>query len=158
MKKQIILGLVLLLIANISFAQKKNSKTIEPDSVITKMLNDKSFTINAKTALPNYGRSVSLDNRYSVEIKGDSVLSYLPYFGRAYRLPYGGGEGLIFNSTTTNYKIKQVKKGGTEIKFSTRTGEDTYEYIIVVYPGGSSNIKVSSNNKQSIDFFGQLEF
>lgn len=156
MKKQIILGVILLLITSISYAQKRNNKVIESDTVITKMLNDKTFKINAKTALPNYGRSVSLDNRYSVEIKGDSVMSYLPYFGRAYSLPYGGGEGLIFNSTIKDYKVKLVKKSGTEVKFSTRTGEDNYEYTITVYPGGSSNIRVSSNNKQAIDFFGEL--
>ena len=44
------------------------------------------------------GRSRALTSDYSIEIRNDSVFSYLPYFGVAYNVPYGGGKGLIFNA------------------------------------------------------------
>ena len=50
--------------------------------------------IDVDRAVPMAGRSVNLTSPYSLEIHGDSILSYLPYFGRAYSAPYGGGEGL----------------------------------------------------------------
>ena len=40
------------------------------------------------------GGSKHLTSDYSLEIRNDSVYSYLPYFGVAYNVPYGGGKGL----------------------------------------------------------------
>lgn len=59
---------------------------------------------------PMKGRSRALTSDYSIEIRNDSVFSYLPYFGVAYNVPYGGGKGLIFNAPITGYRKESLKK------------------------------------------------
>ena len=54
------------------------------------MIENGRFTIEVDRALPMGGRTVHLTTPYSLEMRGDSAISYLPYFGRAYSLPYGG--------------------------------------------------------------------
>lgn len=151
-----IIFLLMLTIATMdSYAQKKK-KSIEFEPVIKEMIEAKSYTIRVNTAFPNGWRSISLDSRYSLQVKGDSVYCNMPYFGRAYRLPYGGGEGLIFDGLSSDYTIKDGKKGSKEIKFAVRTMEDMYNFILTIFPNGSSSVKVFSNNKQSIDFSGDI--
>lgn len=154
MKKLVLIFLCLSVVVT-TFAQK-NKKKNEIDPRVKEILDSRNYKLDANMAFPNIGRSMSLDSRYGVEIKGDSLFSYLPYFGRAYRLPYGGGEGLIFDTKIDNYSSKPGKKGSILIKFRARTQEDVYTYTIVVFSNGNASINVSSGNKQSIDFGGEM--
>ena len=40
------------------------------------------------------GPAVYLQDDWGLEVSGDSVGLFLPYFGRAYYIPYGRGGGL----------------------------------------------------------------
>ena len=152
--KTLLLAL-LVIIATDSYAQKKRAKNVMSPE-IKEQIESKNYKIRAITALPTGGRSVSVNSNYSIEIKGDSISSNLPYFGRAYSLPYGGGEGLVFETSITDYKIESGKKGSLKIKFEARTKEDNYQFILTIYSNGNSSISVSPGNKQSINFIGKL--
>lgn len=102
------------------------------------------------------GQAVSLTSPYTLEMRGDSVISYLPYFGRAYSVPYGGGNGLRFERTTTDYTCTYDKKGTARIKFAARTDDDTYRFNIQIYPNGSASINVTPTNRQNISYQGEL--
>ena len=95
MKKQILM-LVLVLLAGFPTlsAQSKKEKKEQKKEAVTKLIASENYKIDARTALPMRGRSIPLTSPYSLEIRNDSVISYLPYFGRAYSIPYGGGDGL----------------------------------------------------------------
>ena len=45
------------------------------------------FKVNIDRMIPLRGASRHVDN-YSVKVKDDHIVSYLPYFGRAWDLPY----------------------------------------------------------------------
>ena len=107
-------------------------------------------------AVPMGGRSVNLTSPYSLEIHGDSILSYLPYFGRAYSAPYDGGESLTFKEVATEKEQTSEKKGSSEIKFRVKTKEDVYMFRVEVYPNGSVTINVTPVNKQAITFYGDV--
>lgn len=51
-----------------------------------------------------------MTTNYTLEIRNDSVFSYLPYFGVAYNAPYGGGKSLNFNASITGYTTRALKK------------------------------------------------
>jgi hypothetical protein len=103
------------------------------------------------------GRSRFLTSNYSVEIRNDSVFSYLPYFGIAYSVPYGGGgKGLIFDEKITNYKLTFDKKGTAKIQFKTRTNEDSFVYYLSIYSSGDADVYVTPTNRQSISFRGDF--
>jgi signal transduction histidine kinase len=95
--------------------------------------------------------------KYTLEIRNDSVFSYLPYFGVAYNAPYGGGKSLNFNASITGYTTRALKKGKIQIDFKTRSDEDNYEYRLTIFPDGSTSIHVQPMNKQSISFTGEMD-
>ena len=78
------------------------------------------------------GGSRNLTTNYTLEIRNDSVFSYLPYFGVAYNAPYGGGKSLNFNASITGYTTRALKKGKIQIDFKTRSDEDNYEYRLTI--------------------------
>lgn len=154
---RVVFVLLLSVVVMDGYGQKKK-RVQEINPLVKESIESKNYTIRANTALPNGWRSVALDTRNSVEVRQDSVFSNLPYFGRAYRLPYGGGEGLVFDAPITDYKVKEGKKGAIEIEFKARTREDSYRFILIIFTNGNSSIKVFTENRQSIDFLGEMIF
>lgn len=151
-----LLGIALLIGGQSLCAQSKKEKKEQREKEVKEMIEGRRFTIDVNRALPMSGRSVNLTSPYSLEMRGDSAVSYLPYFGRAYSAPYGGGDGLRFEESITNYTCSFNKKGTAQIQFNARTNEDFYKYTVQIYPDGSANINVTPTNKQSITFHGEL--
>lgn len=114
------------------------------------------FVVEINRALPMGGRSVNLTSLYSIEIKGDSVYSHLPYYGRAYSLPYGGGEGLLFRKPLTDYQVTYDNKDKATITFNCRSDDDNYGFSLQIFPNGSATLFVQPVNRQSISYHGSL--
>lgn len=152
----LVLGITLLVEGQSLFAQSKKEKREQKEMQVKEMLESGRFIIDINRAVPMSGRAVNLTSPYSLELRGDSVLSYLPYFGRAYSAPYGGGKGLNFTETVSEYDLSYDKKEAVRIKFRTRTDEDNYAFNIQVFPNGSSTISVTPVNKQGITFYGEV--
>ncbi len=121
------------------------------------IVDSKQYKIEVNYAHPQSGRLINLTSNYSLTIKNDSLDSYLPFFGRAYSIPYGGGNGLIFKSSIKDYKIEKEKKKEIRIKVETVTPEDSYTFFITVYKNLSADINVMMNKRSSIRFTGKLE-
>jgi hypothetical protein len=113
--------LILLLIAaglNIANAQAtKKDKKPAKEAYVKIRMDAKRYTFLANYVLPQRGGGRQLTSEYDLRITPDSVVSFLPYFGRAYfDVPYGGADGGIkFTSTKFTYEVKEKKKGGWEI-------------------------------------------
>lgn len=142
--------------SQILFAQSKREKKEQKEKAVKELIDQRQFSIEVDRALPMTGRAVNLTSSYSLEVRGDSVISYLPYFGRAYNLPYGGGEGLRFEEQLTDYDLSYDKKGTAKIKFESRTKEDNFTFNVEVFPNGRSTINVTPVNRQGITFHGEI--
>ncbi|HEY9551841.1 MAG TPA: DUF4251 domain-containing protein, partial [Prevotella sp.] len=47
-----------------------------------------------------------VDYGYGISVQGDTLQSYLPYYGVVHgRVPYGGGKGLNFKGILTDYTL-----------------------------------------------------
>lgn len=138
-------------------AQSRQEKKEQTERAVRKAIDSNHYKIDVNRVFPMTGNSKSLTSNYSVEIRNDSVFSYLPYFGVAYSAPYGGGKGLIFNTPLSEYKAEYHKKGKVKIDFKVRNDEDSYTYSMTIYPNGSTSIQVRSVNKQSISFQGDMD-
>ena len=150
------LGIVLFCAGQSLFAQSKQERKEQKERVVREIVDSGRIKIDVDRAVPMAGRSVNLSCPNSLEIHGDSILSYLPYFGRAYSAPYGGGEGLTFKEVATEKEQTSEKKGSSEIKFRVKTKEDVYMFRVEVYPNGSVTINVTPVNKQAITFYGDV--
>lgn len=142
------------------YAQRKDAKS-EKQRRTERMVNDTvrsgRYKISVNYMIPLRGNSRSLTSNYSVEIRNDSVFSYLPYVGVAYRLPYGGGKGLIFDAPLTNYRMDVTPKGMFKVSFDTRTDEDTFTYRLTIWNNGSASIDIQPINRESISFAGDVD-
>jgi len=128
---------------------------VAKETEIREAIENRAYKIDVDRVIPMSGNSRTLTSLYSLEINNDKVKSHLPYFGRAYSIPYGGGEGLIFESTITDYKSSFDSKGKAVIEFKTSTKEDQYVYNVEIFTNGTTSINVKSNNRQSISFHGK---
>lgn len=151
MKKNYYLILITLLLSACG-----SSNVVFTDQMRQK-IDAKDFTVNINTADPAGGPMITLTSLYSVKVQNDSIFSYLPYFGRAYTVPYGGGKALNFNEKILSSSIRTTSKGLSEIMITTRNDEDTYRYLISLSPTGTASIQVSSYNRQPISFAGNWE-
>ena len=151
-----LMGIVLFLGGQSLYSQTKKERKEQKAKEIKEMIDEQRFTIDVDRALPMGGRTVNLTTPYSFEMRGDSAISYLPYFGRAYSLPYGGGDGLRFEESITDYQSTFGKKGAARIKFVTRTKDDTFRFDVQVFSNGSAIISVTPTNRQSITYQGEV--
>ena len=107
---------------------------------------------------PMRGSSKNVSYGYSVEVRNDTLISYLPYFGRAYNVPYGGGKGLNFSERIDSYQETQQPKGERVIDIELKNEEDTYHYTIKVFDNGNSSIDVQSRQREPISYSGEIDF
>ncbi|MDR3194433.1 MAG: DUF4251 domain-containing protein [Tannerella sp.] len=129
----------------------------EQAQAVKQQIESRRYTVSVNRMVPMKAPSQYLTSNYSLTVRGDTVISRLPYFGQAYSVPYGGGKGLNFESTVTDYSLSFDAKGRAQISFRTRSENDVLLYRIEVFGNGSSSIRVSSNSRQSIGFYGTME-
>lgn len=137
-------------------AAEKQQKAQRTAEVVAQKMNDRRFVIEIDYMNPKYGPSKHVSYGYSLEMKGDSIVSYLPYFGRAYMVPYGGGKGLDFTATISNWQLSQKKDGMQEGLVEVNNGEDRLFYRIDVYNDGTSSIDVWANERDPISYSGKM--
>lgn len=119
-------------------------------------LANRQYTIDIERAQPQVPVSdITLTSSYSVTVTGDTLKSDLPFIGRAYSIPYGGGNGLRFKAPITNYTMDNSHKDRHTIYIDAADIEDTYRYIITLFDNGSASINVMPRKRSSIEFTGK---
>lgn len=152
--KLICLASVLYIMTSCSFT-KTTPETIRD---ITNKVESKDFTVIVNYANPMMGRQIYLNSEYDLRIKNDSAFAYLPYFGVAYAVPYGGDGGIKFAEPMIDYSISRNKKlTQWNIQFKVKAKESAFYIYMNVFNNGSSSISVNSFNKQEISFDGQVK-
>jgi len=138
--------------------EEKAARAAAKAEAVTQALQDRNFTIEVDYMTPRYGVSRRVDFGYELTVHGDSVYSCLPYFGRAYRLPYGGGVGLNFVATMQAWRLTQMNNEMQRLEIEVRNEEDTYLYTVDVFSNGRANIDVYSQNRDGIGYTGEMIF
>lgn len=145
-------GLLVVILSSASIHAQNLDKT-----QVQNFVQSKEFVFKAQTVMPMSGGSRQLTTEYDVRLLGDSIVSYLPYFGRAYSASYGSGNGGIdFTSTKFDYKAKARKKGGWDITIKPQDAKEIQEMNFTISENGSANLRVTSTNRQPISFYGYV--
>lgn len=117
----------------------------------------RNFLFTASHAIPVSGGSIALNATYDVTIQGDTINSYLPYFGVAYHADYGSrNSALDFKQRMENYELEQTKKGYL-LKISVKNGMDQLRYTFQFSGSDNVALNVNSTNRQPISFFGRFD-
>ena len=165
----LILSLAFLLIGVQLFAQTNKETTL-------KIVADKNYTFVANTALPmsnndisrvlammpgsQGGGSINLTgSQYDVKVTKDSIVAYLPYYGRSFSAPMDPTQGGIkFTSKDFTYTESKNKKGSYTIQINTKdVKRENYRFTINISTNGYASLTASSMNKQPIIFNGYLD-
>ncbi|TBO44954.1 DUF4251 domain-containing protein [Pedobacter kyonggii] len=165
----LILSLAFLLIGVQLFAQTNKETTL-------KIVADKNYTFVANTALPmsnndinrvlammpgsQGGGSINLTgSQYDVKVTKDSIVAYLPYYGRSFSAPMDPTQGGIkFTSKDFTYTESKNKKGSYTIQINTKdVKRENYRFTINISTSGYASLTASSMNKQPIIFNGYLD-
>lgn len=158
MKKILSLAVMILLVGSVCIqAQTKAERKAKEAEIVKTRLENRDYTIEILSVYPMRGRSIQVSPDFTLTVKGDSIRSALPYFGRAYTIPYGGGNGLRFEGIAKNYTQEyNKKKQETEITFSVRTNEDNFQFRLSVFNNGSTQISVQCDNREAISYNGRM--
>ena len=134
--------------------KKERRQIAVADAIVTKQWH---IDITSMNTLRYGSRTVTPD--FYLELRGDTLRSYLPYLGRAYQSPtMSPSIGLNFEESVKQYKESRPKSNKyTQIDIDVRTREDSYHYVIDIYDSGQTSIRVRSMNRDPISFDGTLE-
>ena len=161
MRKILLLSGVVLMLAACSTTKLTEVEKIQKKALmaqnVRKAIDGRYFTIEMDHIMPQRMSSRYLDRGYYVHVSGDSIYSYLPYVGRAWNVPYGGGKGLDFSGTLESYTEKRNAKS-TDINMVFVNTEDRFRYMLSVYDDGKASLNVFSNKREPISFTGEMYF
>jgi hypothetical protein len=157
-----ILALLLIIAAGFNSADAqttKKDKKAAKEAAIKKNIDDRHYTFMANYVLPLRGGARQLTSEYDLRVTKDSVIAFLPYFGRAYfDVPYNATDGGIkFTSTKFDYKVTDKKKGGWEITIKPTDVKNLNSLILYISTDGYASLSVSSSNRDYISFDGFLK-
>lgn len=163
MKNLLIVALLLTMFSvNAQETEKKSKKELKAEKKaqqieeIKNIVESKNFVFDARNANPMKGRSVTLTSDYDVRVTNDSIFSYLPYYGVAYTASYGGTDSPMIFDVPFETCTQEKAKNGYMVKIEAKNKNDRLTYTFHISETGTTNLNVSSMNRQSITYYGEI--
>lgn len=105
------------------------------------------------------GRISLMGNGDYITVKGDTVQAELAYFGER-RMGFNIDPqdiGIHFEGNPSDYVvIENTKKKTLNIEFKTKSKTEQYDVIMSVYPSKSATVYISSTNRTSMRYDGEI--
>lgn len=150
--------LLLGMFATISWQQKAAAQDDKNDkeTIVKNLVDSKNFVFVPTTVSPLRGGSRPITSDFDMRLYGDSVISYLPYFGRAYTAPIDPSEGGVnFTSKDFEYAASHSKKGWN-ILIKPHDVKEVQELHLSVTTKGYATLQVTSFNRDAISYNGYI--
>jgi hypothetical protein len=147
---------------NTLYAQTKADKKSIKAAEITKMINTQNYIFVANYVNPSRGGGRALTSDYDLSVSKDSVIAYLPYFGRAYMADYGSTDGGIkFTWTHFDYTVTNKNKNW-DILISPKNKnigdpKGVQNIRLDISSDGYASLQVISENRDPISFNGNIQ-
>jgi hypothetical protein len=99
-----------------------------------------------------------LVNGFSMRLNGETLWSYLPYFGVSYAPSMASMNGpLDFTTKEFSWSSHADKDGGATAELKFTGNVDVTDMSLNTYGNGYGTLSVRFKNRQSISFYGLLE-
>jgi hypothetical protein len=133
------------------------AQSTDKTAAIRNLVDSRNYTFRAQTAMPQTGQVRNLTSIYDLKITANSIVSDLPYFGRAYAPVDPNEGGIVFSSKDFTYTSKPKKKGGWEIAIKPNDIKtDVRQMWLTISADGYATLRVIGNNRNPITFNGQI--
>lgn len=126
-------------------------------NVVRQRLDQRKYRIFVDYMYPQRAPGVRLNDDWGVEVGGDSIGFFLPYFGRVYMADPAKGPGMIFVAPIDSYEEAVAKDGRRQIKVVCRYRLDTYQVFIDVFSNGKADVSVLPANRDAIRYTGGID-
>ena len=180
MKKiqQITLALATLLLFAACASSKKQSYTAEELAAFKSFLESKDYVFKARWANPlasqglnaianagllapgnTAGRIDLFNSNNTMEIKGDTVVANLPFYGeRRIGVSYNPRDtGITFEEEPKDFEIVfDEKRQSYTMNFVVNNGTENYNVSGIFFPDRSGRVFINSTQRQAIGFTGEL--
>ena len=153
-------GIFILLIFSFILIQCSASKSTTnlEKGMVEEMINNHSFIFVADRMNPLRGRSYILTSSYDVRVNNDSLVSFLPYFGRAYSAPIDPTNVVTqFTSLNLTYEIKPEKNNQWRVTLTPKDAPSIQELSFTIFDNGNASLSVSSTSRDQIRFDGYIK-
>jgi hypothetical protein len=137
--------------------EKRKAREKAKMEEVNKLFTNRGMQFLAQSAQPMGGGMIHLTSEFTLEIEGDQVTSYLPYYGIAYSAEYGGGEGGIKFSETAASSVWEKTRNGYVIRMEVKTSKDNYWIHLTFSSLGYAGLDVTCQNRQPIHFAGIIQ-
>jgi hypothetical protein len=147
---------IVALLLDVSFSNGQKPEN-DLSSDIAKMIQSHNFEFVAESANPMRGRSIFLSHGYTFNVRPDSLISFLPYYGRAYQATMDpASAGIKFTSTDFEYWEKPRKKRGWDIQFRPKDVQNSPQLHLSIGASGHASLRVTLVDRESISFQGYI--
>jgi hypothetical protein len=166
LKKFLLMITVALMSATIVHAQKTTRQERKAARIaeVKALVDAQNYVFSANYVNPMRGVGRALTSEYDLTVTKDTIIAFLPYFGRAYVAPaYGSTDGGIkFTNTHFTYASKAGSKGGWTITIKPTNknisdAKDVQSMVLTISPDGYASLRVLSSNRDAISFNGTIE-
>lgn len=157
--KQILFVLTLLIgVGSVNlYAQSSQEKKEAKAQQVQNLIESKRYVINCDRIYPQRYSSRYISSGYSLEMRGDTLRSYLPYLGVAQSASYTGDNVFDFEKTYSDYQYTEGKKGRKIVTFTVENSNEVFNYEITFYTNGKVNIYIQPLQRDAVSYSGELE-
>jgi hypothetical protein len=143
--------------ANKSKKQLKAEQKAWQTEQIKTIVRSKNFVFKAQTVIPKNEKTKSLTTDFGIEIRNDSVFSYMPYFGNTYSRDYTSFKDspMGFMQPIESYSMKKTKSG-LSVWVKVKNEHDVIDLTFHISKLGNTSVSASSINRQSITYTGVI--
>lgn len=160
MKKSLIFLVAILFMVSCGSLHNSQEKiTAEQKSAqIQDSIHARTFTVEFNYVNPMRMPPHYLTTAYTLRLRGDSLVSELPYFGRAYRANPADNDRspLSFSGRVGEARTIKGKKNDYTITLKTKNGIELLEYTLNLFSNGQAYLSVSSSDREPISFNGAI--
>jgi len=143
----------------IGCSSTRNIKVDPPleSSDIKRMTDSPSFVFVASYVDPWNGRRRDLSPGYEISVSKDTLISYLPFFGRGYTAPISPSDvDFDFTSTKFSYTVTPTRTGW-DITIKTRDQTYLRELYFRLFDNGKATLNITSIDRSAITYDGYIK-
>jgi hypothetical protein len=153
--------LISIIICTAAIVGCSNSKRMKSDNAmdsvtVKNMIESQSFVF-----IPRYVNAVGVRNRdvsygFQISISKDTIVSYLPYFGRGYVAPISPSD-VDFDFTSTKFAhVTTPAKKGWNISIRPKDQRFLTELYFRIFDNANASLTITSNDRSVISYNGYI--
>jgi hypothetical protein len=148
--------LLVFLVALFAAACTTTKAQENPPVNLSSVINSKNFIFRAETALPMRGGVQQLSAGYQLAVNDLSIVSDLPFYGRAQTVPIGVTDGGIkFTSKDFSYDAVSNSKGW-KITIKPNDVSHVRQLFLTIFTNGTATLDVMNIHRDDISFRGYV--